>query len=451
MIHGSTTAPGFNHGRIFLGMAALAALASSVVGCGEGLATEGEEITSALTASAGETFDDGDVSDWRPFTGGGATIENRISSSRATTGSTSMKMTYAVPSGGYAGVERRFSPAVAWSSSTGLTVSVYGYGTGHTFRVQIYDAGSERWDYRFTVSFSGWQQVTIPFGSFKRASYQPSSASVNGVLDLAGVTGMAIIPSDGTGSGSIYLDTLALAGSNGTSTPIPSTPTPTTTPGATIVPLYSSPSSGHWASVIAAKKAHPRVPMMAVVNPGNGPGSEVRSSYSTGIPGLVSAGIKVIGYVWTSYGQRPAAEIEADINRWKSMYPAVTGIFFDEMEHHGGRESYYAGLTAYAKSHGFDFTMGNPGADSVPSYVGTVDVIFIYETSGLPTTDRMGGWHAGYDKRNFGIIPYGVSMSRTFVSSARQQVGYIYLQNDTLPNPWDTVPSYFNDLLTALE
>jgi hypothetical protein len=437
-------------GAIF-GLTVSALLASSLVGCGEGLETE-EEIRSALSAGAGETFDDGDVSDWRPFTGGGATIENRLSSSRATTGTTSMKITYAVPSGGYAGVERRFSPAGAWSGASGLTVAVYGYATGHTFRVQIYDAGNERWDYRFKTSFSGWQQVTMPFTSFTRASYQPSTATANGVLDLGGVVGMALIPSDGTGSGYVYLDTLSLLGATGTVTPLPTTSTSTSSEtGATIIPLYSSPSSGHWDAVIAAKQAHPKVPIMAVVNPHSGPGVEARSSYVTGIAKLAAAGIKVIGYVWTQYATRPAAEVQADLRQWRAIYPGVTGMFFDEMEHHGGSEVYYRDLTTYAKSLGFDFTMGNPGADSVPSYIGTVDVIFIYETDGLPSSSRLGGWHANYDKKNFGILPYAVSMSRTFVTSARQHVCYIYMQDDTLPNPWDTLPSYFNDLLAALE
>ncbi len=35
--------------------------------------------------------------------------------------------------------------------------------------------------------------------------------------------------------------------------------------------------------------------------------------------------------------------------------------------------------------------------------------------------------------------------------NARSSVQYIYLQNDTLPNPWDSVPGYFADLLAALE
>jgi hypothetical protein len=37
------------------------------------------------------------------------------------------------------------------------------------------------------------------------------------------------------------------------------------------------------------------------------------------------------------------------------------------------------------------------------------------------------------------------------VTDARKYVQYIYLQSDDLPNPWDSLPSYFGDLLAALE
>jgi hypothetical protein len=42
-------------------------------------------------------------------------------------------------------------------------------------------------------------------------------------------------------------------------------------------------------------------------------------------------------------------------------------------------------------------------------------------------------------------------VSSTFVKQARQYVGYVYLQNDNVPNPWDSLPSYFASLLAALE
>jgi hypothetical protein len=77
--------------------------------------------------------------------------------------------------------------------------------------------------------------------------------------------------------------------------------------------------------------------------------------------------------------------------------------------------------------------------------------MLIYESNGVPSVSQMAGWHAKYPKSNFGVIPYATPMNASFVATARQYVGFIYLQNDNLPNPWDSLPSYFPDLLTALE
>ena len=97
------------------------------------------------------------------------------------------------------------------------------------------------------------------------------------------------------------------------------------------MPLYTYPPHASWTAVAAAKRANPNVPVVAVINPANGPGTSVSSGYANAIPDLIAAGVKVIGYVYTSYGARAAAEAQADIDRWRSFYPAVSGIVFDEM------------------------------------------------------------------------------------------------------------------------
>jgi hypothetical protein len=219
----------------------------------------------------------------------------------------------------------------------------------------------------------------------------------------------------------------------------------------TIIPLYSVPGSGTWAAVAAAKRAHPSVPVMAVINPASGPGTAALSDYMAGIADLTAAGVKVIGYVHTSYGKRATAEINADVDRWRSLYPSVSGIFFDEMANVAGLESFYSGINGYAKSKGYDYTIGNPGADGAATYVGTVDTILIYENRGLPSAAAIGGWHSGYDRKNFGIIPYGVSgVDAAFLRTATTTCGYVYLSSDDLPNPWDTVPAYLDGLVSTL-
>jgi hypothetical protein len=126
---------------------------------------------------------------------------------------------------------------------------------------------------------------------------------------------------------------------------------------------------------------------------------------------------------------------------------------FDEMSNTAGNENYYTTLSNYAKSKGLTFTVGNPGADTSPSYIGTVNTTNISEGSGVPTLGYLsGGWHSNYSKQNFSFVAYGVpSLNQTYITSAAQYVGYMYITNGDLPNPYDTLPPYLEQLVTILE
>jgi hypothetical protein len=218
-----------------------------------------------------------------------------------------------------------------------------------------------------------------------------------------------------------------------------------------LVPLYTYPTDATWSLIVATKLAHPSVPIVAVVNPDSGPGSAVDASFVTGTKSLSDAGIVVIGYVATGYGARDAeTEVKPEIDRYVSWYPATTGIFFDEQSAKAADVSYYAALNAYVKSKGLTLTVGNPGTDTDESYIGALDVMLIYESKGLPGDVDLAGWHTTYDRKNFGIIPYGVSFDAVFVQHAKQYVGWVYLTDDDLPNPWDTLPPYFDSLVAEL-
>ena len=225
-----------------------------------------------------------------------------------------------------------------------------------------------------------------------------------------------------------------------------------TSPTAALVPLYTVPSDSSWTAIADAKMAHPKVPVYAIVDPASGPGAAADAGYAAGIGKLQLAGITVLGYVPTGYGSRSVPAIEADVDRWKSFYPATQGIFFDEMSIRLGDELIYKTVSQYAKSKGMTFTVGNPGLDTKPTFVGTTDVIMIYEGAGFPPTTALSGWHTSYPRTSFGAFAYGVpSLDAAAVKQARAYVGYIYVNTDVLPNPWDTVPSYLSDLLAALE
>jgi hypothetical protein len=280
---------------------------------------------------------------------------------------------------------------------------------------------------------------------------QASTAAPGATAATPGATGTAPAAA-GTAPGATTTTTApAAAGATAPAAP-GATASTASSAGATIVPLYTPPSDPSWNAVIAAKAAHPTVGVLAVVNPANGPGGAVDPGYAAGIARLNAAGIKVIGYVATGYAVRNASDVKADIDRWRAFYPnQIGGIFFDEQSDRAGDVGHYRDLSQYAKSQGMSFTIGNPGKDTAPEYVGALDTMLIYENAGLPTASQMGGWHSSYAPSNFGVIPHSSAFDASFVHGARQYVQYVYVQNDTLPNPWDTVPSFFGDLLAALE
>ncbi|MFI5407419.1 MAG: spherulation-specific family 4 protein, partial [Nitrososphaerales archaeon] len=130
-----------------------------------------------------------------------------------------------------------------------------------------------------------------------------------------------------------------------------------------MIPLYTYPGTT-WDTVIATKNAHPTVPIVAIINPNNGPGNSKDTNYVTEIQQLQSSGIIVMGYVQTNYAMQNTTTIQSDIDSYKSWYPQITGIFFDEMSNSAGDENYYQNLSNYAKSVGFTFTVGNPGTET---------------------------------------------------------------------------------------
>jgi hypothetical protein len=231
--------------------------------------------------------------------------------------------------------------------------------------------------------------------------------------------------------------------------------------GGSIIPLYSWPTDGEgdvnpsWRAIASHHQNWPRIAAIPIVNNQNGPGASPNSSWTKGIDVLVNAGCKVAGYVYSEYGQRALALVETDIRNWRAWYPHVTALFIDQMSNASGNEAYYAALTAYARSHGFDFVVGNPGAPTAPSYIGTVDTMVIHETNEVPAS--FSPWQASYSPNNFATLSYGIPASLVpaeQVRSNKSAVAYQYVTDDgAVPdrNPWDHLSTYLDPLLSLLD
>src|SRR2546428_12586398 len=217
-----------------------------------------------------------------------------------------------------------------------------------------------------------------------------------------------------------------------------------------VIPLYTFPTDGSWAASLQTKNAHPNVPIIAIINPSDGPGGSSDSNYVQGVKNFQAAGIIVIGYVATGYASHGMSDLDAQISRYKNWY-SVNGIFFDEMANNQGNENYYSTLNTYVKSLGMTYTMGNPGTTTLKSYVGTLDSIIIYESAGTPSLSYLSSY-SGHPKSNFAYIGLSVSsLNTSYEVSSSNYVQWIYITDAGGGNPYDVLPSYFMNEVAALD
>jgi hypothetical protein len=215
-----------------------------------------------------------------------------------------------------------------------------------------------------------------------------------------------------------------------------------------IVPLYGQVGQ-EWERLIQAKQAYPAVPVVAIVNAASGSGDARDSAYASAIDSLKAAGIVVVGYVSTREGGRPIKSLETDIADWRSWY-GVDGVYFDQMPQRSGMEGYYAYMTQFAKSHGMTVTMGNPGANTSLSYVGTVGTIVISEGVGVPSLSYLAGWDmAGNGKENFAFIARGVrDYNSTYLEDAAASVGFLFISD---VSDYFALPAYLSGEMSSLQ
>ncbi|HEY8745317.1 MAG TPA: spherulation-specific family 4 protein, partial [Chloroflexota bacterium] len=126
------------------------------------------------------------------------------------------------------------------------------------------------------------------------------------------------------------------------------------------VPAYFSPGAPWTQLDQAAPTAG-----LAVINPNNGPGASLNTAYANQVTASQSAGIAVLGYVYTRYANsqtdtvtnggydRTITNVEADIDNYLAWYH-VDGIFLDEATNTCDAASlnYYTTLVTYIKEKG---------------------------------------------------------------------------------------------------
>jgi spherulation-specific family 4 protein len=225
-----------------------------------------------------------------------------------------------------------------------------------------------------------------------------------------------------------------------------------------IVPAYFYPvNNSPWDDLNAAAS---RIPVTAIMNPGSGPGNFQDSNYVGAVDSLRSAGGKVIGYVSTSWGNRSAAVVKADIDKYVSWYN-IDGIFFDEMTNTGtnGTLNYYQDIYDYVKSinSGWE-VMGNPGTSTTESYLTrpVADSLIVTENVGASYPGYTpSSWNYNYDPSAIGHLVHTAATEADMLNyldlAVQRNAGQVYITDDVLGNPWDTLPSYWDAEVTRIE
>jgi hypothetical protein len=243
-------------------------------------------------------------------------------------------------------------------------------------------------------------------------------------------------------------------------------------PSGLLVPLYVYPgnvaNNPAFQRLIDLKRQYETVPVWVIVNPASGPGKKVDPNYTRAIDRLVGAGCVVIGYVTTSYAKRPAADVRADVDGWRTMYPRVHGIFFDEMvyEDTDAAVRYQAGLNAYAHEAGCWPTVANPGADTPGRYfagdAAAADVIVVHEGDAWPAEDRLKGeqpgGYADHPPHTRAVLVHSTArLDPAALRTARKYARWFYVTeapfraNDpAAANPWDRLSSHAEALCEQL-
>lgn len=210
-----------------------------------------------------------------------------------------------------------------------------------------------------------------------------------------------------------------------------------------IVPAYFHPSSPFWTSLIAQSQAVE----YAIINPNSGPGATKDAGYVSVVTAAQARGVSILGYVATTYAAKPLPSVAAEMQKYRDWYN-VDGFFFDEAATNPKDLPYYAALYAGARG----IVVLNPGAYPHQAYIEVADVLCVEERGTQVVEDHsqsVADWMNGQPPEKFFYIIYGVPtaarMRRILKRAAANNVGYVCVTNDVLPNPFDSLPAYWAD------
>ncbi len=222
------------------------------------------------------------------------------------------------------------------------------------------------------------------------------------------------------------------------------------------IPSYVDPGGPAWEPFVSGAAA---TAGLIVINPASGPGGHADEAYAAAVLAAQAEGVLVLGYVPTGYGERDGGEVDTEIAKYTSWY-AVDGIFLDEVSDDCATYAdYYAGRVAAADGQDPDgdaFVALNPGEVlDCDDYLATADVLVVAEDDVVNLRNFVAAdWMATYDPARFWFLAYGAGASvlGQALGTARDNgIGWVYVTDANLPNPWNRPPAYWDDEIAATQ
>ncbi len=214
-------------------------------------------------------------------------------------------------------------------------------------------------------------------------------------------------------------------------------------PQRTFVPAFFY-ASGIWQQ---AADTRPVPSYMILDISGTGAGSGPVGHFRSVVRQEQAAGVTILGYSSTAWGQRPLSQVEADVRNYKAWY-GVTDVFLDEVRGVGSQLPYYRKLAHYI----WNVNKGsaiwiNPGDYPDQGYMAVSNVVMAFEGPYASYPEVVvPSWAFDYRPDRFANTVYAASRSEVTGAlnlSRSRNAGYVYVTDGTGANPYDALPSYW--------
>lgn len=224
-----------------------------------------------------------------------------------------------------------------------------------------------------------------------------------------------------------------------------------------LVPIYIDPAQDltPWNQILATAQT---IPTTVVVNPviGDIEGCQ-ESTFKTMLGNLQTNNVDTVGYIPTGYTATPPAIVKERIDRFKNCV-GIDGVFFDEIKVSNQAEAnYYDDICNYAKNaFGPGKFVVNAGTNiQIPITNEYCNIALIYEFYDTNWQDfAVFGYQGANTDPATSIMIHtsnGIDAMKNSVDLAySRKIDYIYVTDETVPNPWIKLGSYWTEFINYM-